>query len=151
MSPACELRCVSVGGGCFGRENTKTPACLHCLLPCLFQLSSFILAVLMPNMQQRRVRGWTSSCVEHLACCIHEVSYSPTSLVVVSLILKNHHHITKLPHTSNLNGKGLTGSIPSDPGLWSGLTALTSLDLANNALQGSVPSAIKSAPVLTNL
>lgn len=50
-----------------------------------------------------------------------------------------------------LNGKSLAGSIPSDPGLWAGLTGLTNLDLANNQLSGSVPAAIKSAPLLTNV
>lgn len=52
---------------------------------------------------------------------------------------------------SNLSGRGLTGLIPSDPGLWVGLTGLTNLDLSNNQLTGSVPAAIKSAPLLTNV
>jgi hypothetical protein len=60
-------------------------------------------------------------------------------------------HALVQPCCSFLNGKSLAGSIPSDPGLWAGLTGLTNLDLANNQLSGSVPAAIKSAPLLTNV
>lgn len=52
---------------------------------------------------------------------------------------------------SFLDGRGLAGSIPSDPGLWAGLTGLTNIDLGNNQLSGSVPAAIKSAPLLTSV
>jgi len=74
-----------------------------------------------------------------------QLVYICTSVPVSQLAL-----CVVLSGCSNLAGKGLTGSIPSDPGLWAGLTGLTNIDLANNQLSGSVPAAIKSAPLLSN-
>lgn len=56
------------------------------------------------------------------------------------------------PRRSNLANKGLTGSLPSDAGVWAGLTGLSSIDLSGNSLGGGVPAAIKSAgPQLTSM
>lgn len=46
---------------------------------------------------------------------------------------------------SNLANKGLTGSLPAETSLWGGLTGLTTLDLAGNALGGPVPSQLTAA------
>lgn len=47
--------------------------------------------------------------------------------------------------TINLANKGLTGSLPAETSLWGGLTGLTTLDLAGNALGGPVPSQLTAA------
>jgi hypothetical protein len=51
--------------------------------------------------------------------------------------------------TRYLNGKGLSGSIPADASVWSGLPGLTKLDLSNNpGVTGAVPEALAAAPAL---